>query len=289
MPCFALRKHSFGVSQSAKCRDHEQENREEGDSEQGDKKEEVTSPAAMFRNGRPYKSWYKSRSRSILVALWSLCTIFIGIMIVVVFVQAQWLGGKDSASGLQTDFGLYRSCTGGSTGRCSGELNHFSSIPSSAWKAATIFVLFAFISIFGSLVVVFVYSLCCLNKSGLGFRFCSGLQAFSGCCLMLACLIYPSGWDAPTVRAVCGSSAGSYQSGSCDVKWSYWVALVCMFDAFILSFLSLMFIEKEGFLKTLKPKRKNISSFTRNGISSSKNNNGTKNTAFTVDQEDTHL
>ena len=63
--------------------------------------------------------------------------------------------------------------------------------------------------------------------------------------MLITCLIYPVGWDATAVKAVCGPEADVYKIGSCKVNWAYWIAIICMADAFVLSYLSLMFIERE--------------------------------------------
>lgn len=68
---------------------------------------------------------------------------------------------------------------------------------------------------------------------------------FSGVCMLITCLIHPIGWDADPVRAVCGQQADVYKIGKCKVNWAYWIAIICMVDAFVLSYLSLMFIERE--------------------------------------------
>ena len=66
-----------------------------------------------------------------------------------------------------------------------------------------------------------------------------------GLFLLVAIILYPAGWGAPAVKAVCGQGAASYVSGACEVKWGFYITVICMFDAFILSFLSLLFIERE--------------------------------------------
>ena len=66
-----------------------------------------------------------------------------------------------------------------------------------------------------------------------------------GLCMLLTCLIHPVGWDSAEVQGVCGPNAGIYKIGSCKVNWAYWIAVICMADAFVLSYLSLMFIERE--------------------------------------------
>ena len=63
--------------------------------------------------------------------------------------------------------------------------------------------------------------------------------------MLITCLVYPVGWDAPEVKNICGSDAGVYKTGTCEVRWAYWIAVICTIDAFVLSYLSLMFIERE--------------------------------------------
>lgn len=67
----------------------------------------------------------------------------------------------------------------------------------------------------------------------------------AGVCMLITCLIYPIGWDAEPVKTVCGQQADVYKIGKCQVNWAYWIAIICMLDAFVLSYLSLMFIERE--------------------------------------------
>lgn len=67
----------------------------------------------------------------------------------------------------------------------------------------------------------------------------------TGLCMLITCLIHPVGWDTPEVQAICGPEAGVYKIGNCKVNWAYWIAVICMADAFVLSYLSLMFIERE--------------------------------------------
>lgn len=54
--------------------------------------------------------------------------------------------------------------------------------------------------------------------------------------MFLACVIYPGGWDAEVVRNLCGSS--SYDSGNCYIQWTYYLAIVAIFDAIILAILA---------------------------------------------------
>lgn len=130
-------------------------------------------------NGRFMKPWYQSRTLSILVVLWALFSACLGIMIVVIFVQPMWLTGTHPETRLNVNFGLYRNCTD-DLRNCAGGVSDFAGIYSSAWKASTVFVSFAFSSTFVSVVVMLFYWMCCFHRSGAGFRSSSGMQAFAG-------------------------------------------------------------------------------------------------------------
>lgn len=195
--------------------------------------------------GNVLKPWYQSKTLTILVVLWALFTTCLGIMIVVIFVQPHWISGTVQETKRTVNFGLYRNCTENNLNDCSGSLNDFNNIYSDAWKASTIFVALAFISTFLSVAIMLLYWLCCFESSGVGFRASSGLQATAGLCMLITCLVYPVGWNSTAVKAVCGPEADRYKIGNCNVNWAYWIAIICMADAFVLSYLSLMFIKRE--------------------------------------------
>ena len=134
--------------------------------------------AGMMARSRSTKPWFHSKTISVLVMFWVLFSACLGIMTVVVFVQPQWLEGR-THGGAVTEFGLYRNCTQ-DLRRCDGGLSSFSSIYSTEWKAATMLVAMSFSLMFLSVVIIIFHWLCCLPRSGAGFKSCSGLQAFSG-------------------------------------------------------------------------------------------------------------
>lgn len=146
--------------------------------------ERVSSPSVentknrMPRSGRA-KPWHRSRTRHILIVLWTIFTICLAIMLIVIFVQPQWLGGTDLKSGVVINFGLYRQCSE-SWRMCSVKLTDFSKIPSPAWKTATVLVAFAICSTFSSVLVMTVYWLAFRERSGYGFRYATGFQLFTG-------------------------------------------------------------------------------------------------------------
>ncbi|XP_075920994.1 uncharacterized protein LOC116949275 isoform X1 [Petromyzon marinus] len=57
-------------------------------------------------------------------------------------------------------------------------------------------------------------------------------------CLVLGCLVFPDGWDAAEVRALCGEHASKYTLGECSVRWAYILAIIAILDAMILAFLA---------------------------------------------------
>ena len=64
------------------------------------------------------------------------------------------------------------------------------------------------------------------------------------------------------MQSVCGPQADVYNVGSCKVNWAYWIAIICMIDAFVLSYLSLMFIEREIEASTVTNERQSAETGT---------------------------
>ncbi|KAB0365635.1 hypothetical protein FD755_009998 [Muntiacus reevesi] len=65
------------------------------------------------------------------------------------------------------------------------------------------------------------------------FHYCVGTL-----CLVLGCMIFPDGWDAETIRDMCGAKTGKYSLGDCSVRWAYILAIIGILNALILSFLA---------------------------------------------------
>ncbi|KFV09273.1 Lipoma HMGIC fusion partner-like 4, partial [Tauraco erythrolophus] len=66
----------------------------------------------------------------------------------------------------------------------------------------------------------------------------SPLQPSAALCLVLGCMIFPDGWDAETIRDMCGEKTGKYSLGDCSVRWAYILAIIGILNALILSFLA---------------------------------------------------
>ena len=61
--------------------------------------------------------------------------------------------------------------------------------------------------------------------------------------MFLACVIYPGGWDAEIVQRLC--SSGSYDSGNCFLQWTYYLAIIAIFDAIVLAALAFVLAIKQ--------------------------------------------
>ncbi|XP_019392333.1 PREDICTED: lipoma HMGIC fusion partner-like 4 protein [Crocodylus porosus] len=64
------------------------------------------------------------------------------------------------------------------------------------------------------------------------------LSPCAALCLVLGCMIFPDGWDAETIRDMCGEKTGKYALGDCSVRWAYILAIIGILNALILSFLA---------------------------------------------------
>lgn len=91
---------------------------------------------------------------------------------------------------------------------------------------------------------------CCATNHGLRSHTDRGAQpplgppdaspssAPAALCLVLGCMIFPDGWDAETIRDMCGEKTGKYSLGDCSVRWAYILAIIGILNALILSFLA---------------------------------------------------
>jgi hypothetical protein len=51
-------------------------------------------------------------------------------------------------------------------------------------------------------------------------------------------LTFPTGWDSPAIKEVCGVQAGAYNPGDCSVRWSFVLALISLVDICVLCVLA---------------------------------------------------
>ncbi|KAI4827874.1 hypothetical protein KUCAC02_031236 [Chaenocephalus aceratus] len=188
------------------------------------------------------------RNSSAIGVLWAIFTICLAIISVVVFFQPYWIG--DSINTPQAGhFGLFHYCVGiGNSDRellCQGSISDFSSIPSGAFKAASVFVLLSVVLILGCIGCFTLFFFC--NTASV-YKTCAWMQLLCGkdlldgrylaACLVIGCVVFPNGWDSEVVRDMCGEDTGKYSLGNCSVRWAYILAIIGILDALILSFLA---------------------------------------------------
>ncbi|XP_076796342.1 LHFPL tetraspan subfamily member 4 protein isoform X2 [Arvicanthis niloticus] len=126
-----------------------------------------------------YHEHYMRNSRAIGV-LWAIFTICFAIINVVVFIQPYWVG--DSVSTPKPGyFGLFHYCVGsGLAGReltCRGSFTDFSTIPSSAFKAAAFFVLLSMVLILGCITCFALFFFC---NTATVYKICAWMQLLAG-------------------------------------------------------------------------------------------------------------
>ncbi|XP_015790527.1 LHFPL tetraspan subfamily member 3 protein [Tetranychus urticae] len=202
-----------------------------------------------------YQANYLRNSRAIGV-LWAVFTMCYAIINFVVFVQPQWLGDTETSKGTGY-FGLWKSCRLLQDGQdliCEGRLDDISSIPTPAFRAATVFV--------GLSVVIITLCLCSFVlffflHSSTVFHICGWLQAFNSMCMLAGVLIFPAGWDAPIIKEVCGRAADNYVAGQCGIRWAYILAMIGVVDCAVLSILA--FILGTRYVKMLPDQYLNTS------------------------------
>ncbi|XP_005053219.1 PREDICTED: lipoma HMGIC fusion partner-like 4 protein [Ficedula albicollis] len=184
-----------------------------------------------------YHTNYVRNSRAIGV-LWAIFTICFAIINVVVFIQPYWVG--DSVNTPKPGyFGLFHYCVGsGLAGRelsCRGAFTDFSTIPSGAFQAAAFFVLLSMVLTLGCITCFALFFFC---NTATVYKICAWMQLLAALCLVLGCMIFPDGWDAETIRDMCGEKTGKYSLGDCSVRWAYILAIIGILNALILSFLA---------------------------------------------------
>ncbi|KAL3063857.1 hypothetical protein OYC64_000223 [Pagothenia borchgrevinki] len=127
-----------------------------------------------------YHDNYMRNSRAIGV-LWAIFTICFAIVNVVVFIQPYWIG--DSVNTPQAGyFGLFHYCvgTGPSPNReftCVGSFSDFSSIPSGAFKAASVFVLLSMVLTLSCIACMMLFFFC---NTCTVYKTCAWMQLLCG-------------------------------------------------------------------------------------------------------------
>ncbi|TKS73611.1 Lipoma HMGIC fusion partner-like 3 protein [Collichthys lucidus] len=195
-----------------------------------------------------YQTNYVRNSR-VIGLLWAIFTILFGIVNVTIFSQPYWIGdGVDTPQAGY--FGLFHYCVGDGISRelaCQGSFTEFSAIPSGAFKAASFFIGMSMMLV---VTCIGCFSLFFLLSTSTVYKICGWMQAASGVCLVLGCMIYPDGWDSDEVRRMCGEQTDKYSLGACSVRWAYILAIMGILDALILSFLAFVLGNRQDGLMT---------------------------------------
>jgi len=189
-----------------------------------------------------YSTKYMRSSKAVGV-LWGIFTLCYTILAIVVFMQDQWIGDADNSKG-PGNFGTWRWCTNSQDGReiCRGRLDDFGTILSPAFRAATVFTGLAVIIAILCVVAFVLFFMC---RSSDVFKICGTMQFLSGLCLGIGILSFPAGWDNEEVRGVCGAEADDYKLGTCGIRWGFVLAVVALFDSFILGCLAFTLATKK--------------------------------------------
>lgn len=196
-----------------------------------------------FRESSHFYSTKFMRHSKAVGVLWGIFTICYAIIVVVVFMQDQWIGDTEQSKA-PGNFGLWHWCSDRRDGRdiCHGRLDNFSSILSPAFRAATVFCGLAVISAILAILAIILFLMC---RSSDVYKICGSLQLLSGIFLSVAILSFPAGWDNPHVRTVCGPEADDFVLGTCGIRWAYMLAVVAFCDSIILGCLALTLATKK--------------------------------------------
>ncbi|KAM8934373.1 LHFPL tetraspan subfamily member 3 protein-like [Pelodytes ibericus] len=189
------------------------------------------------------------RNGRAVMALWGCCTLFLGVLEIVVLLQPSWILGAEGRG----HFGLYQLCEDSKWGpECRGPTGPLQALPS--FQAAAGFMVVALLLVLLSLGCIGFLWFC---HSGTVFKLCAWLQLSGASCQALACLLFPDGWDSPAVRSLCGHHSDRYELGGCSMHWGFILAILGIFDALVLSILGFTLGKRQD---SLYPKTMNSAS-----------------------------
>uniref|UniRef100_A0A1I8HBB0 LHFPL tetraspan subfamily member 2a n=1 Tax=Macrostomum lignano TaxID=282301 RepID=A0A1I8HBB0_9PLAT len=175
-----------------------------------------------------------ARGLRCLWAGWVLMCWLSGMCAAAGFLLPYWLKGSRSGSGQTSDLGLFRLCVYPAQAPdgtiqlaldCS-HYQHFMNIPSPCWRAAFVLMSTACCLL---LLLTFFLAFSGFRLAVLRIRqvigVCAAAQGLSAFCIILACLLYPAGWQwNPEVSQVCGPAAGAFSAGHCHLGWAFVLA-----------------------------------------------------------------
>ncbi|OCT66847.1 LHFPL tetraspan subfamily member 3 protein isoform X2 [Xenopus laevis] len=195
-----------------------------------------------------YDTEFVLNGRAITV-LWGCCTMFLGILEIVVLLQPTWIVGGEGRG----TFGLYEVCEELEWGpECHGPPGPLQALP--PFETAAGFMVAALLLVLLSFGCIGLRWFC---HSGTIFKLCAWLQLTAAFCQALACLLFPRGWDSSLLRPICGFRLDRYQLGGCSIHWGFILAVLATLDAVVLSVLGFILGKRQDALhpnetKTIK-------------------------------------
>ncbi len=94
--------------------------------------------------------------------------------------------------------------------------------------------------------VIFQDSFYCISMIISRFKTGMLLWTVPALLMILGCVVYPAGWDAPEVIRICGSKANMYSLGNCTIRWAYILCIIGIFDALVLSILAFVLSARQA-------------------------------------------
>jgi hypothetical protein len=190
-----------------------------------------------FRYVREYRA---------VAVVWAILTIIWCILNVVCFVQPQWIGDTEESPGYG-HLGVYAHCFPAPPNynryACNGTFGNFDEILTDAFRATTFFCGVAALIMLICVAALMLFF--CFKKTAV-FIFCGILELVVAVFMIVACIIYPAGWDHAQVMEICGKSAGPYKLGDCGIRWAYVLAILGIFDSAFLAVLAFILASKRA-------------------------------------------
>ncbi|KAH3880975.1 LHFPL tetraspan subfamily member 3 protein-like isoform X2 [Dreissena polymorpha] len=211
-----------------------------------------------------YHTNYVRNSRAITVA-WFIFAACYTILNIVAFLQPYWFGDTQESPGVGY-FGLFEWCERreGSDYTCQGSFTDFNTIKNAYFQVGSFLI--------GGAALLFIISIILMAlflflKARIVLRICGSLQLIAAIFMAVGCLVYPSGFDDDDVRRICGSDAKRYSMDKCQIRWAYILAIVLIFDAFILAILAFVIAARQARMFPEFKKLKEDNSHINHGFS----------------------
>lgn len=186
---------------------------------------------------------YVQNSRAVTV-VWFVFTACYTILNIVAFIQPYWIGDTTESPGVGY-FGLFEWCERiqGSDYVCQGKFLDLTSIKNDWWRASSVLVgLAALLAIF-SIIAMLLYL---FLQPSLVLNICGSLQMIAAAFIATGCIVYPKSFENETFKRICGPDAKGYFMDKCQIRWTYILAIVLIFDAFILAVLAFVLAARQA-------------------------------------------